>query len=169
MDVFNLIAILIILGLSFIAWTLFFGAPWIPTPYKTVHKMLELAQLKPGETVYDLGSGDGRIIIAAAQSFGARAIGIEINPFRYLWTKFKISSLKLQDRVDVILGNFYYEDLSRADVIIVYLLQSTNNRLMEKFEKELRCGTRIISNTFFFPGLEILNKDEKEKVYAYKI
>ncbi len=169
MDIFTLVMILIILVLAFIAWTQLFGAPWIPTRHKTVHRMLELAQIKPGELVYDLGSGDGRIIIEAAQSFGARAVGIEIDPLRYLWSKVKISLLKYQNRVDVILGNFYYQDLSRADVIIVYLLQDTNIRLMQKFEQELRHGTRIISNTFNFPGWDITNQDEKEKVYVYKI
>jgi SAM-dependent methyltransferase len=169
MDIFTLIMILIILVLTFIAWTQLFGAPWIPTRHQTVHRMLELAQIKPGELVYDLGSGDGRIIIEAAQSFGARAVGIEIDPLRYLWSKVKISLLKYQNRVDVILGNFYHQDLSRADVIIVYLLQDTNIRLMQKFERELRHGTRIISNTFNFPGWDITNQDEKEKVYVYKI
>lgn len=169
MNIPTLIEAIIILVISFIAWAQLFGAPWIPTPYKKVHRMLELAKVKPGELVYDLGSGDGRVIIEAAQSFGAKATGIEIDPIRYLWTKIKISLLKLQSRVNVILGNFYYQDLRKADVITVYLLQDTNIRLMEKFQQELRRGTRIVSNTFYFPGWDIINQDKKEKIYVYKI
>ena len=72
--------------------------------------MLEMAGVRPGEVVYDLGSGDGRVIIEAARSFGARAVGIEIDPIRYLWTKIKISMLNLQDNVQVLFGNFFLKD-----------------------------------------------------------
>jgi cyclopropane fatty-acyl-phospholipid synthase-like methyltransferase len=159
----------ILLILIYITWSQIFGAPWVPTPYKTVHMMLEMAGVRPGEVVYDLGSGDGRVIIEAARSFGARAVGIEIDPTRYLWTKIKISIFNLQDNVQVLFGNFFYKDLRHADVVTVYLLQGTNVRLMEKLEKELRPGTRVVSNTFIFPGWKIIRQDSKAQIYVYRV
>jgi len=169
MNLYTVIIIILVSVLTFIAWSQIFGAPWIPTSYKTVRKMLEIAKVKPGETVYDLGSGDGRIIVEAARFFGAKAFGIEIDPLRYLWTKMKISVLKLQGKAQVTLGNFFYKDLSKANIVIVYLLQDTNNRLIKKFIKELRPGTRIVSNTFIFPGWDIIRQDNKAQVYVYKV
>ncbi|MCL4377158.1 MAG: class I SAM-dependent methyltransferase [Actinobacteria bacterium] len=168
MYLYGLIAAVLLI-LIYIAWSQIFGAPWIPTPYKTVHTMLEMARVKPGEVVYDLGSGDGRVIIEAARSFGARAVGIEIDPTRYLWTKLRILMLNLHDNVHVLFGNFFYKDLSQADVVTVYLLQGTNVRLMEKLENELRPGTRIVSNTFTFPGWKIIRQDSKAQIYVYRV
>ena len=144
-----------------------YGAPWVPTPYKTINKMLKLAKVKPEDVVYDLGSGDGRVIIEAARSFGAKAVGIEIDPIRFIWSKSRIYFLRLSDKVNVLLGNFFKIDISDADVVIIYLLQETNVKLIDKFMNELRPGTRIVSNTFTLPGLKIINYDEKSKIYVY--
>jgi len=164
-----LILIILAIALAFLAWSQIFGAPWWPTPYKTVRRMLELARIKPGEKVYDLGSGDGRIIIEAARLFGARSTGIEIDPFRYFYTRIKILRWRLQDRVHVLLGNFFYKDLSEADIVTIYLLQDTNLKLIRKFIQELRPGTRIVTNTFTLPGLKVLRQNKKEQIYVYKI
>ena len=86
MIVIVFVIILIILQ----AYTMMFGAPWVPTPYRTIRRMLKLAKVKPGDMVYDLGCGDGRIIIEAARSFGAKAKGIEIDPSRFVWAKARI-------------------------------------------------------------------------------
>ncbi len=169
MNLFYLFLILLVIILVFITWSQIFGAPWIPTPNKTVRKMLKLAKVRPGEKIYDLGSGDGRIIITAARLFAARATGIEIDPLRYLYTRIKIFCLKLQDKVQVLLGNFFNKDLSDADVVTIYLLQDTNVRLIKKFIQELRPGTRIVTNTFTLPGLKILRQSKKEQIYVYKI
>ena len=146
-----------------------YGAPWVPTPYKTINKMLKLAKVKPGDIVYDLGSGDGRVIIEAARSFGAKAVGIEIDPLRFMWTKARIFLLGLSNNVNVLLGNFFNIDISDADVVTIYLLQGTNVKLIDKFIRELRPGTRIVSNTFTLPELKIINHDEKSKIYVYII
>ena len=153
--------------LIFQTYTQKYGAPWVPTPYKTIRKMLELAKVRPGDLVYDLGSGDGRVIIEAARSFGAKAVGIEIDPFRFIWTKARIFLLGLSGKVDVLLGNFFNIDISDADVVTIYLLQETNVKLIDKFIRELDSGTRIVSNTFTLPGLKIINHDEKSKIYVY--
>ncbi len=128
------------------------GAPWVPSSLRTVQRMLRLAGVQLGETVYDLGSGDGRVLIIAAREFGARAVGIEIDSLRYLWTRLLIARLGLGDRVSVRHANFFNVDLGDADVVTLYLLQDTNNRLRPKLLRELRPGARVVSHTFTFPG-----------------
>ena len=146
----------------------FFGAPWVPTSFKKIHKMLKLAQLKPNEVVYDLGSGDGRALIIAARNFSAQAVGIEINPLYCFFTKLAITIFGLRKEVKIICGDFFAQDLTQADVVICYLTQPTNKKLMKKFEKELRPGTRIISHVFTFPKWQIIRKDEEECLYMYQ-
>jgi predicted RNA methylase len=158
-----------ILLVTFQAYTMKYGAPWVPTPYRTIRKMLKMAKVKPGDVVYDLGSGDGRIIIEAARTFGAKSVGIEIDPFRFLWTKARIFFQGYSNRVVILMGNFFKVDISDADVVTIYLLQETNEKLISKFVNELRPGTRIVSNTFTLPGMYIIDHDEKLKIYVYSV
>ncbi len=169
MYVYTLIWIILIIIFASIFWTQFRGALWVPTPLATVKKMLVMADVKPGEVVYDLGSGDGRVIVTAARQFGANAVGIEVDPLRYVWTQTMITIFKLRGQVKVIWGDFFNQDLSQADVVTVYLQQETNLRLMNKLMRELRPGTRVVSHTFIFPGWKIINQDEKANLYVYKI
>jgi predicted RNA methylase len=161
-------AVVLIIFVS-VFWTQFRGALWVPTPQSTVRKMLKMADVGPGDVVYDLGSGDGRVIITAARQFGARAVGIEVDPLRYLWTQLAITVFRLRGQVKVVWGDFFNQDLSRADVVTVYLQQETNLRLMNKLMHELRPGTRVVSHTFTFPGWQIISRDEKAQLYVYKI
>ena len=145
------------------------GGPWLPTKRKNIRKMLQMAQLKPGDLVYDLGSGDGRVLIIAAREFGAKGVGIEIDPFRAAFSKLLVKFYKLDGQIEIIRGNFFQQELSQADVIFAYLLQRTNNRLIRKMIKELRPGTRVVANTFIFPGWPVVDKDEKEQLYLYEV
>jgi cyclopropane fatty-acyl-phospholipid synthase-like methyltransferase len=160
--------IISIIFFLFIAWTHFLGAPWIPTSSSSVKKMLKIAKIKPGDIVYDLGSGDGRVLIESARHFGAKAVGIEIDPLRYIITKIKIHFLHLQDDVRIIWGNFFKHDLSDADIIIVYLSQDANMKLSEKLSRELKPGTRIVSHTFTFCCFEEIKTGEDSPIYLYK-
>ena len=130
--------------------------------------MLDMAKVGPGDIVYDLGCGDGRIIITAARHYGARAVGIELDPFRYLWCQFLITMLGLRDRVRIIYGDFYKQEVSDADVVTCYLLQSTNNKLQAKFQKELSPDARIVTNFFTFPKLHLVRHDAQDKLSLYK-
>jgi precorrin-6B methylase 2 len=150
-------------------WTNTHGAPWVPTSREVINTMLTMAQIKPEELVYDLGSGDGRVLVAAARRFNARAVGVEMDVSRYLWSVAAVTLLGLRKRVRIIRGDFFKIDLSEADVVFTYLLQNTNDRLKEKLRKELRPGTRLISNTFTFSGLPLVLTDEELKLYLYKI
>ena len=115
------IVIIGIIGCILLAWSHIKGAPWIPTRMKKVRKMLSLADIQPDEILYDLGCGDGRIIVTAARRFDAKAVGIEINLLLYLWCQILITMLGLRRRVKVVYGNFFKHDLSNADVVICYL------------------------------------------------
>jgi ubiquinone/menaquinone biosynthesis C-methylase UbiE len=134
-------------------------APYIPSPQIVVDRMLELARIRPGETVYDLGSGDGRILITAAKKYGAKAVGIELSPDLCRITTASIARLGLQDRVKVLHGNLLKVDLSPADVVTIYLLTTSNSRLRPNLEKYLHPGARVVSNDF-----EIRGWDAKETV-----
>ena len=126
--------------------------PTISTPQTIVERMLEAAHVKPGETVYDLGSGDGRILITAVQKYGARAVGIEIDPDMVEKSRRRIHALGLDDRITVEHASALRADLSPADVVTLYFLTATNERLKPNLEKCLRAGTRVVSNQFPIHG-----------------
>jgi ubiquinone/menaquinone biosynthesis C-methylase UbiE len=126
--------------------------PYIPSPQIVVERMLEAARIKPGEMVYDLGSGDGRIVITAAQKFKANAVGIEISEVLCKSTLKKVNALGLASQVRIIHGNALKVDLSPADVVTLYLLTSSNVRLKPNLEKYLKPGARVVSLNFGMPG-----------------
>ncbi len=127
-------------------------APSVPTPPNVVDKMLEAARLKPGETVFDLGSGDGRVLIAAAQKFAAKAVGIEISKESVEASTKRIRELKLDDKVRVIEGDLMQVDLSGADVVTLYLLTKSNDMLRPQLEKQLKPGARVVSHDYAIRG-----------------
>lgn len=127
-------------------------APYIPSPQEVVERMLTAARVKPDELVYDLGSGDGRIIITAAQKFMARAVGVELRGDLCKSTQARIKELGLADRVRLIHENMLKVDLSDADVVTLYLLTSSNERLRPNLEKYLKPGARVVSNDYEIRG-----------------
>jgi 16S rRNA A1518/A1519 N6-dimethyltransferase RsmA/KsgA/DIM1 with predicted DNA glycosylase/AP lyase activity len=127
-------------------------APFVPTPELVVQRMLALADLKPADTLYDLGSGDGRILFTAAESFGSSAVGIEISKTLVEQTRNQAAVLELSERVTVLQQDLLQADLTQATVVTVYLLSSSNEQLRPKLEKELKPGTRVVSHDFQFKG-----------------
>jgi precorrin-6B methylase 2 len=127
-------------------------APSYPTPESVVDRMLELADVKPTEVVYDLGCGDGRIVIAAARKFHAKAVGIEIRRDIYETTLGRVNSLGLTDQVKIIHGNALKTDLSDADVVTLYLMTSANERLKPVLQKYLKPSARVVSHDFEIKG-----------------
>lgn len=154
---------------------MYYDVPFVPTPEVVVRRMLQLARVRPGEVLYDLGSGDGRIVIMAAKEFGAYAYGIEIRKDLYEQSMAKIRDLGLEGRARIINANFFDADISDADVVTMYLLTSVNERLRPKLEKELRPGTRIVSHDFEVAGWrpvvveEVYEEWRSHKIYLYKI
>ena len=159
----------LILILVFWIVTGLLGAPWVPTEGETVNEMLSMADVKSDEIVYDLGSGDGRIIITAATKFHARSVGVELNPLWVFWTRLKITTLGLRSKTKVIWGNFFRVNLSKADIITLYLLQNTNDKLEPKLKKELKPGSRVVSHVFTFKDWIPVKVDEKLQIYLYVV
>lgn len=160
------IAFLLILIVSVI-WTHPHGGPWIPSSRAMVRNMLDLAQVQPEDLVYDLGCGDGRIIITAARKYGARAVGIELDPLRWLWCQLLVSILGLRDRIKIKQGDLFQQNLGEADVVVCYLLPETTKKLQEKLLAELKPGTRVVSNTFIFPGMKEAGQKGKARLYLF--
>ena len=127
-------------------------APFVTSPQSVVDKMLEAADLKSGEVVYDLGSGDGRVLISAAQKYGARGVGVEIAEPLVKSTNDRLRQLNLANRVKIINEDMMKVDLSPADVVIIYLESKTNEMLRPNLEKYLRPGTRVVSHDFVVKG-----------------
>ncbi len=123
---------------------------FIPTPKLIVRQMLQAAQLRRGEVLFDLGAGDGRIIIEAARRFGARAIGIEIDPERVARIRDRLKSTGVS--AEVIQANFLDADLSSADVVAIYLSDSANSKIEPKLRRELKPTARIVSLDYTLPG-----------------
>jgi SAM-dependent methyltransferase len=128
------------------------GAPYVPTPSNVVWKMLELAEISEDDVVYDLGSGDGRIVLAAAQRYGARGVGIEIDPDLVRKARKKARQLGVADRVTFRRGDLFKTDLSDATVVMLYLWPDMNNRLRPKLKRELDPGDRVVSHSFDIDG-----------------
>lgn len=123
-------------------------APYVPSPPPIVEKMLEAARVQPNEVVFDLGSGDGRVIVTAAKKFKAQSIGVEISPKLVKSANDRIRDEGLEDRCKVIQGDLREVDLSSADVVILYLLTSSNELLRPNLEKTLKPGARVVSHDF---------------------
>lgn len=127
-----------------------FGAPFVPLEPHVVDRIMNLSMINRGDVYYDLGSGDGRLVIAAALR-GAKAYGVEIDPFRVWYSRFCILLFGLGGRAKIIHKNIFETDLTKADVVTTYLLQETNERLFEKLNKELKPQARVVSAAFSFP------------------
>jgi precorrin-6B methylase 2 len=130
------------------------GAPYVPTSEHVVRKMLELADVTADDVVYDLGSGDGRIVIMAAKQFGARGVGVEIDSQLVRKARRNARRAGVADRVEFRQGDLFETDLGEATVVTLYLWPDMNNRLRPKLQRELDPGDRVVSNSFDIDGWE---------------
>jgi precorrin-6B methylase 2 len=126
--------------------------PFITTPPEVVERMLQVAQTRADDLVIDLGSGDGRIVIAAAQTYGARAVGIELDGALVQKSRAAARAAQVDDKVSFIEGDVLAADISKASVITVYLLPDLMRKLQSRFIQELAPGTRIVSHAFTMAG-----------------
>jgi protein-L-isoaspartate O-methyltransferase len=151
-------------------------APYYPTPEMIVEKMLQLGGLKPGEKMFDLGSGDGRIVIIAAQKFKADATGVEFDDALYKQSMEKIKTLGLSATARIIHGDLLKQDYASADLLTVYLLPMSNDKVTPILEKQLRQGTRIVAHDFEFSAwtpvkIEDIDDDgegRSHRLYLYR-
>lgn len=149
-------------------------APYVASPTKVVDRMLDLANIRPGETVFDLGCGDGRILIAAAERYKAKAIGIEISPKIAAEARVQIKKAGVSDKAKVIQGDLLEADLTGADVVMIYLATSLNEELRPRLEKFLKPGARVVSHDYAIPGwkpTQVVQADGRQKhsIYLYQM
>lgn len=144
------------------------GAPFVPSTPKTASSMIALSGCKAGENLIDLGSGEGRLVRLAAAK-GAHAVGVEINPYLVWWSRIVSSFFRYPGTVRFIRGNFWSTNVTHADVVCVYLLPWKMERLEQKLRTECKHGARIVSNSFVFPNLPCIAKDETLHVYVFQI
>ncbi len=127
-------------------------APYVPMPWHVVDRIIEVAEVSEDDVVYDLGAGDGRILLRAAKNRGARGVGYEINPALVEEARSAISAAGVQDRVDVREGDFFEADLREATVVTLFLITSAHRQLRPKLLEELRPGTRVACYMWEIPG-----------------
>lgn len=147
------------------------GAPFVPLEPEVVEEVMKLAQVKKGDVFYDLGSGDGRLVIAAALR-GAQAFGIETDTLRVFYSRLWLKALRLKN-AEIIKDDIFKTDLSKATVVSAYLLPETMEKLKEVFKNELKKGTRVVSVAFLIPGLKPVKISPRGTIYGpvyyYKI
>jgi SAM-dependent methyltransferase len=151
-------------------------APFVPSPEHAVDKMLEVASLKPGETLYDLGCGDGRILIAAAAKYKVKGVGIEISDHLARTALERVKKAGLQSQVKIIHGDFMKTDLSDANVVTLYLATAANDTLRPNLERYLKPLTRVVSYDYPIPGWKPIETTETEGrssavhiIYLYQV
>ncbi|MEJ7930660.1 methyltransferase domain-containing protein [Ramlibacter sp. AN1015] len=122
--------------------------PYVPTPQPVVDAMLEMGKVRDGDVLYDLGCGDGRIVVTAAKNRGARGVGIDIDPQRIAEARENAKTAGVSDRVEFRVGNLFESDFSPATVVTLYLLPDINQKLRPQLWRQLKPGTRIVSHAF---------------------
>jgi len=140
---------------------------FVPLPMGTIRKMLKLAKIRKGDVLYDLGSGDGRIVVEAAKSYGIRTVGIEKNLLLYLLSMLNVRVRRLENRVEILNRNFFKANIGEADVVTIYLTPKLNEKLKSKFKKELRKGTRIVSAAHEIKGWKLAKKIKTGHFWSY--
>ncbi len=163
--IFNFIFVILIFFLTIAFIT---GAPFVPSTSKTSEVMITLAKLKKGMKVYDLGSGDGRLLVLAAKQ-GAKAVGFEINPFLVLFCEIRFLFHPLRSKIRTQWKNFWYANIHDADVVFLYLIPWRMENLAAYLKKHLKPGALVVSNSFIFPNWRIIRQDTKNHVYVFRI
>jgi len=149
-------------------------APYVASPAKVVDLMLEMAKIKPGETVFDLGSGDGRIVVAAAGKYKAKAVGVEISPKLVAAATAEIEKAGLTSQARVMQGDVLETDFTGADGVTMYLETELNAKLKPRLEKFLKPGARVVSHDYPVPGwkaarVEKIEGRQMHTIYLYEI
>jgi precorrin-6B methylase 2 len=163
------IIVVAVLALTF--WPAISFAPYVGSSRSKVRRALAVAGLQPGETLYDLGCGDGRVLLIASHTFGARAVGVELSIPIFLLAKIKCRLLRASE-VEVRLGNMFKADISDADVIFLYGVPATlKHTVRQKLERELKPGARVVSYCFPIQGWEAVTVEQGGwggEIYLYR-
>ncbi len=149
-------------------------APYVTTPARVVERMLEMAHPKPGETLYDLGCGDGRILISAVEKYKVKAVGVEISPKVAEAAKAQIAHAGLSGQARVIQGDLLEVDFTGADIVAIYLDTKLNEALRPHLEQYLKAGARVVSHDYAIPGwkpskVDKTGGDHGHLIYLYEM
>ncbi len=169
-EILNILALLwIILVLAYYLIPVVNGLPPTSTRPDRVRRALKLAGLQPGERLYDLGSGNGRVLVIAAREFRAKAVGIDVGPLQCLqgWWAARLNNVG--SRVQLRWANFFKTDLREADVIFAYLTSSYAQRLEAVLQAQLKPGARVVTISFDLPDWEPADFDERDLIFLYRI
>jgi len=166
---YNINIFIFILALLWILVPAFYGLPSKPTRLGRIRKALDLVDLKQDEVLYDLGAGDGRVLIIAAKEFGAKAIGVEIGPVQCVLIWLRILFSGLSGKAEIRWSNFYKTDLSDADVVFIYATSREVMKLAPYLEKKMKRGSRLVSISADFPAWEPSDFDEENLIFSYEM
>lgn len=144
------------------------GGPFVPSKQTVVAAMIRVAGIRKGMVVYDLGSGDGRVLFAAVRA-GAHAVGIEINPYLVWFVRVRAFFSPYRKHIRVMMGDLWKTNLKDADVVCVYLIPWRMDELATKLHKELRPGALVVTNSFMFPRWKPIRTDPNNHVYVYEL
>ena len=161
--------LLFVIGMLWILVPALYGLPLVPTKLSRIRKALKLVNLQPDEVLYDLGSGDGRVLIVAAREFGAQAVGIEIGPVQRVVSWIKVFRNGVRHKVRIEAGNFYNADLGAADVVFVYATSKEITKLAAHLEKQMKPGSRLVSISADFPEWEPSAFDDRDLIFVYEM
>jgi len=164
-----LVAIFLVLYGLWMLIPFLYGLPWVPTKKERIRKALRMANLKPDELLYDLGSGDGRVLFIAAQEFGARAVGIEASILQYWFTQLRRLLSGSRSRVSVRRENFYRADFGDADLVFAFLTSTETALLQKKLERDLKPGSRVIAVSADFSDWKPIAFDDADLLFLYKM
>jgi SAM-dependent methyltransferase len=170
-EMLYLLFIFIILLLATFAYGAVRGAPWLPTRFVDVERFLNLCELKPEQKVYDLGSGDGRLVCAVAKN-GGNAVGYEVSLFPYLISKIRYLFCKNKAKTIIKFKDFWNADISDADVVYFFQIPRIYSKLKNKLEKELKKGVKVVAYVWPVEGWEPVKIDKKTgypNLYLYEM
>jgi hypothetical protein len=166
---FGFFLILFVQALLWILVPAFYGLPSVPTKPERIRKALKLVHLQPDEVLYDLGAGDGRVLLIAAHEFGAFSIGLEVGPVQCVLIWLRIISSGLADRIKIQWGNFFRSDLKDADVVYVYATSQEVLKLAPFLQKQMKAGSRVVSISADFSEWEPSTFDERDLIFVYEM
>ena len=166
---FGFFLLLFVLALLWILVPALYGLPSIPTKPDRIRKALKLANLQPHETLYDLGAGDGSVLLIAAGEFGAKAVGVEVGPVQCAVIWLRAIASGFSDKIQIRWGNYLNEDLRDADVVFLYATSQEVLKVAPHLEKQLKPGTRVISISADFHEWEPSDFDEHDLIFVYEM
>ena len=161
--------LLFIIGLLWILVPALYGLPPVPTNQERIRKALKLANLQADETIYDLGAGDGRVLLIAAREFNAKAVGIEIGPIQCALIYLRAAASGFGNRIQIKWGNYLKTDLSNANIVFVYATSKEVIRLAPYLEAQLKPGTSVVSISADFPEWQPATMDDRNLIFVYEM